>query len=224
MKINCDGTRNVALGCKNSGSVMFYISTDFIFDGSKKEPYKEDDKAVPVNAYGLSKLKGEEAIRKELYRYFIVRTSWLFGKFGRNFVDIILSKAEDEKELRVVFDQFGSPTYTKDLASAIDHLAGVAMENQETGGVYHFCNSGNCSWFKYAEEILRISNRTHVKILPITSQELNRPAPRPPMSILNTEKYCELTDEVPRDWRRALEDYLFNEQNIKRDYVQGTKG
>ncbi|MBN1872343.1 MAG: dTDP-4-dehydrorhamnose reductase [Candidatus Omnitrophica bacterium] len=224
MAVNYEGTHNVALGCKNSGALMFYISTDFIFDGSKSEPYLEDDKAAPVNIYGLSKLKGEEAVRKELYRYCIVRTSWLFGKYGRNFVDIILDKADANKELRVVFDQFGSPTFTKDLSEAISNLMDIASKNKEMGGVYHFCNSGTCSWFKYAEEILKIANRTHVRIVPITSQELNRPAARPPMSALNTEKYCDVTGEVPREWRKALEDYLFNEHKIKRDYVQGNKG
>ncbi|MDD5429037.1 MAG: dTDP-4-dehydrorhamnose reductase, partial [Candidatus Omnitrophica bacterium] len=122
-RINASGTENVAVACKNAGAILIYISTDFVFDGKKKEPYTEEDKTGPLNIYAASKLAGEEAVRKNLKEYFILRTSWLYGAGGKNFVDTIIAKAGTEKELKVVRDQSGSPTYTKDLACAIHRLA-----------------------------------------------------------------------------------------------------
>ncbi len=211
MKINAEGTHNIALGAKEASSTLLYISSDFIFDGEKTSPYKEDDTPNPINTYGLSKFRGETFIRKELDRYFIVRTSWLFGRYGRNFVDIILDKAERRERLKVVVDQFGSPTYTQDLSKALITLTAVAAEGNSAGGVYHFSNGGSCSWYKYAEEILRLGGKRNVAILPITSAELDRPARRPKMSILDTAKYAMLADEVPRSWERALEEYLLSD-------------
>lgn len=220
MRINAEGAKNIALGCNASNAVMFYISSDFVFDGTKDKPYTEDDKPAPLNIYGLSKLIGEEEIRRIIDRYFIVRTSWLFGKHGRNFVDIILDKAAQKKELRVVMDQFGSPTFTKDLSGALERLMQLSSKNKELGGVFHFSNSGNCSWFRYAEEILKIAGRPDARLLPITSAELDRPAKRPGMSVLDTEKYSKLCNVTPRRWQSALQDYLINEQEIKSDYFQ----
>ncbi len=224
MKINAEGTHNIALGCKESKAIMFYISSDFVFDGSKNSTYKEDDRTNPLNAYGLSKLKGEEAVRKELDRYFIVRASWLFGKNGKNFVDIILDKAGQKGALKVVMDQFGSPTFTKDISRALERMVSLALKNRNLGGVYHFANGGSCSWFKYAEEILKIAGKTEAKLLPITSAELDRPAIRPGMSILDTSKYSQLCKETPRKWESALRHYLINEVKIpERNYVQSLK-
>jgi len=223
MKINAEGTHNIVLGCKEINATMFYISSDFVFDGTKKEPYIEEDKPNPLNIYGLSKLKGEESVQKELGRYFIVRTSWLFGKNGENFVDIILDKAERKKELRIVMDQFGSPTFTKDLSAALEKLISFSLKDKALGGIYHFSNSGSCSWYKYAEEILKIAGRSEAKLLPITSAELDRPATRPLMSVLNIDKYSEFCGERPRDWQSALQDYLVNEQRIRKYYVQHFK-
>ena len=223
MKINAEGTHNVALGCKETKAVMFYVGSDFVFDGAKTAPYREDDGTNPLNTYGLSKLKGEEAIRKELERYFIIRTSWLFGKHGRNFVDIVLDKAERKKELRIVMDQFGSPTYTKDLSKAIQNLVQLSLENKGLGGIYHFSDSGSCSWFKYAEEIIKIAGKINAKLLPITTRELERPAVRPGMSILNTDKYSQLCNERPRSWQSALRHYLVHEQGVNATDVRNFK-
>ena len=223
MKINFEGTHNIALGCKQSKAIMFYISSDFVFDGAKDKPYREDDRTNPLNVYGLSKLKGEEAVRKELIRYFIVRTSWLFGKYGKNFVDIILDKAEQKKELRVVMDQFGSPTFTKDLSKALEKMALLALKNKKLAGIYHFCNSGSCSWYKYAEEIIDIAKKDDIRLSPITSAELDRPAIRPKMSILNINKYSKLCNEKPRDWQSALRDYLTKNSKIRKEYVRDFK-
>jgi len=224
MAVNSEGARNIALGCKETGAVMFYISSDFVFDGAKEASYVEDDAPNPLNAYGLSKLKGEEAVRNECERYFIVRTSWLFGKNGKNFVDIILDKADRRQALKVVMDQFGSPTFTKDLAKALEGMASMALKNKRLRGVYHFCNGGNCSWYKYAEEILRAAGKSETPILPMTSLELDRPAARPGMSILNTDKYSQLCGKRPRAWQAALRDYLVNDLPMSgRDYVQSFK-
>jgi len=222
-KINAEGTQNIAMGCRESKAVIFYIGSDFIFDGSKNEPYKEDDKINPLNVYGLSKLKGEEWIRKILDRYFIIRTSWLFGKNGRNFVDIVLDKTERKREMKIVVDQFGSPTYTRDLSEGLERLIALSLKNKDLSGAFHFCNSGSCSWYRYAEEIVRIARRDDAKLLPITSLELDRPAKRPSMSILDTNKYSKLCNDRPRGWQSALQDYLLNEQRIGRDYVPDFK-
>jgi len=224
MKINAEGTRNIALGAKETNALIFYISSDFVFDGEKNTPYKEDDIPNPINAYGLSKFEGESFIRKELDRYFIVRTSWLFGRYGRNFVDIILDKAERKEGLKIVIDQFGSPTYTADLSRAIEKLILIALEQNSIGGVYHFSNSGSCSWYKYAEQIIRIANKADTGITPITSAELDRPAKRPKVSILDTAKYASLTGGSPRSWEAALEEYLFSGLGKQeRNHVQNFK-
>ncbi len=116
-------------------------------------------------------------------------------------------------------DQFGSPTFTKDLSGALEELISLALKNKGLGGVYHFCNSGNCSWYKYAEEILRIAGKLEeVKLLPMTSAELDRPAARPGMAILDIEKYSQLCKEQPRDWETALQDYLINDLKLRKNY------
>ncbi len=221
--INSRGTRNVAYACREAGALMIYVSSDFVFDGVKSEPYTEEDGTNPLNAYGLSKLKGEEAVRSILERYYIVRTSWLFGRYGRNFVDIILDKAERKEELRVVMDQFGSPTYTMDFAEALAFIVNDASRTKDNDGVYHFANKGSCSWFRYAEEILRAAGKRHIPITPITSGELKRPAVRPGMSILNTEKFIGLRGREPRTWQRALQDYLRgHSKSTSRNTARGT--
>ena len=224
MKINSDGTHNIALGAKKAAALIFYISSDFVFDCEKNDPYKEDDTPNPINVYGVSKFKGESFIRKELDRYFIIRTSWLFGRYGKNFVDIILDKAERKEGLRVVIDQFGSPTYTVDLCAALEKLLLLGLEQNSPGGAYHFSNSGSCSWYKYATEIIRLANKSATEIVPITSAELDRPAKRPKTSILNTDKYAMASGSAPRSWESALEDYLFSGLGKQeRNHVQNFK-
>ncbi len=210
MKINAEGARNIALGAKEANALVFYISSDFVFDGEKTSPYKEDDIPNPINVYGASKFNGELFIRKTLDRYFIVRTSWLFGRYGRNFVDIILDKVEKKEELRIVIDQFGSPTYTVDLSAAIDKIMFAGLRQSSMGGIFHFSNNGSCSWYKYAEQIVRLANKTVSGIIPITSEELDRAARRPKMSILNTDKYISFSEKAPRSWESALDEYLFS--------------
>ena len=140
-RVNGTGTQNVALACQKCKAVIAYISTDFVFDGEKKEPYIESDRPNPLSVYGKSKLEGEKHISSLLDRYFIIRTSWLFGKHGRNFVNTILKLAQEKKELRVVNDQIGSPTYTKDLAYAIKRLITDHRSPITDFGIYHISNS-----------------------------------------------------------------------------------
>ncbi|TET46627.1 dTDP-4-dehydrorhamnose reductase, partial [Candidatus Aerophobetes bacterium] len=166
-------------------------------------PYLEFDQPHPISIYGKSKLAGENYVRTLLNRYFIVRTSWLYGYYGRNFVKTILQLASREKELKVVNDQVGSPTYTRDLSEKIKELLPT-----ELYGVYHITNSGNCSWYEFAREILKLADIKRVELKPVTSEELSRPAPRPRFSVL--ENYCLrlALGKSMRDWKEALKDYI----------------
>ena len=210
-KINSEGAGNVALACKRSGAALIYISTDFVFDGRKRNPYKETDKAKPISVYGDSKLKGENFIKKTLNSYFILRTSWLYGKRGKNFVDTIIAKTKTESRLRVVWDQVGSPTSTKSLARAIHRLLNkLTMGRRPTAdgyGIYHLSNSGRVSWYDYAGEILRLV-KSKTKILPITSEGLARPAKRPAMSVMDNSKFYKFTGYRMPGWKVALKEYL----------------
>jgi len=202
-RVNSDGAKNIALACRDNDAVLVYISTDFVFDGKSKTPYKETDETGPLSVYGDSKLKGEEAVQDILKKYYILRTSWLYGKYGKNFVDTILAKAKAEKALKVVDDQVGSPTYTKDLARAIHAL----LDMGKGYGTYHVSNSGSVSWYDYAREILRLAG-SKTKVIPISSEELARPAKRPAMSILDNSKFIEFTGYGMRNWKDALKEYL----------------
>jgi len=214
-RVNFDGTKNVALACSKAGAILIYISTDFVFDGKKKIPYKEEDRPHPINIYGASKLKGEEAIKKILKNYFILRTSWLYGKHGKNFVDTILDKTKREKMLKIVDDQIGSPTYAKDLAKAIHVLLDKICKDKGSRikgqGIYHISNSGSVSWYEYAKEILRLA-RYKTKVVSILSKELTRPARRPAMSILNNSRFIKFTSYRMRHWKEALKEYLSYER------------
>ena len=211
-RINSDGAKNVALAAKSSGASFIYISTDFVFDGKKKRAYKESDRCAPLSAYGASKLKGEESVRKILKRYFILRTSWLYGRNGKNFPDTIIVKAKTESALKVVNDQVGSPTYTKDLSKAIHVLIDKVLTESrkpkaESYGTYHVSNSGSTSWYKYAKKILAMAG-SKTKVIPISSKELNRPARRPAMSVLDNYKFRIFTGYRMRRWEGALGEYI----------------
>lgn len=203
-RINSEGTKNIASACKSAGVILIYISTDFVFDGGKKTPYIETDRPAPLSKYAESKLEGEEYIRGILKNYYILRTGWLYGKNGKNFVDTILEKAKAGNALKVVDDQVGSPTYTKDLAKAIRAL--IDKIGKEPG-IYHVSNSGSVSWYEYAKEILRLKG-VKTQTVPISSEELARPARRPAMSILDNSKFVGITGYKMRDWKKALKEYL----------------
>lgn len=177
-RVNGLACRNLAVACLETKSQLIHISTDFVFDGKKEEPYIEFDKANPINIYGHSKLMGEEYIRQIYPRHFILRTSWLYGQYGNNFVKTMLKLAKENEILRVVDDQKGTPTYTKDLVRVIRLL----MET-EAYGTYHASNNGACTWFEFASQIFSLY-QINKKILSVTAEELKRPARRPQNSVM----------------------------------------
>lgn len=200
--VNGQGAKNVAKGCWDIGSKLIYLSTDYIFDGAKGSPYREDDAPNPQNIYGESKLMGERYIEEILDDYVIVRTQWLYGKHGRNFVETILALAEERDRIEVVHDQQGSPTYTADLSRAI-----ATLVSRNLRGIFHVSNSGSCSWYDFALEIVQLANSSQVEIVPISSTALNRPAKRPLYSILNCQRLEQEAGTEMRSWQKALRDY-----------------
>jgi dTDP-4-dehydrorhamnose reductase len=209
-QVNGQGTRNVALACRELKIPLLYVSTDYVFDGEKKEPYVESDATHPLSAYGESKLEGEKQVSGLLDRYWIVRTSWLFGPKGRNFVQAILEQAKRGATLRVVNDQVGSPTYTEDLAAALE---GILERGRP--GVYHVSNQGFCSWFEFSQEILRQTGRDPSTVIPVPTSAVSRPAHRPKNSRLaNTLLAAEGISLLPL-WQDALRRYLSRIGEIK---------
>ena len=202
-RLNADGARNVAKGAWGAMAKMLCVSTDYVYDGEKTEPYVETDVTGPLNVYGKSKLKGEVEVLNVLPGALIVRTSWLFGKNGPNFVEAILAQVGKKDELSVVSDQVGSPTYTVDLADALARLV-----EADASGTFHAANEGYCSWFDYAREILRLSGAAGINVKPITTEELGRPALRPAYSVLSKGKYGSTTGHRMRGWEESLRDYL----------------
>jgi len=210
--LNMIGTKNIALACQRFDAAMLYISTDYVFDGTKRNPYEEYDPANPMSVYGKSKYCGELIVQQLLDRFFIVRTSWLFGRNGKNFIRTILNIAGRNERLKIVNDQFGSPTYTKDLAASIKVLVGKNSRlNTGLYGTYHITNSGFCSWYDYADYFLKLKHSKSV-IEPATTAELNRPAPRPKYSVLGNLMWELSGFEQVRNWREAVKDYIGEEK------------
>ena len=201
--VNADGVKNVALACRESGIKLVHFSTDYVFDGTKNDPYVEDDVRSPINVYGRSKLKGEEYLTEISDNYLLVRTSWLYGRHGRNFVEAIVERAEKTGKLEVVDDQRGSPTYTVDLAAAVR----VLIEGDHRG-VFHLTNRGVCTWYQFALKILEYKGMENVSIAPIQSAHLGNPAPRPEYSVLSCRKFADATHRTMRFWQIALEEYM----------------
>jgi len=201
--VNAEGMRHVALGAARCGSKVVYLSTDYIFDGKKEKPYLEDDLPNPLNVYGRSKLRGEQYVQELAKDSLIVRTEWLYGKHGNNFVTSILRQAGEKRALSVVNDQIGLPTYTIDLSKAISLLI-----EQGARGIFHVANSDPCSWYDYAQMILKLSGIKRVEVIPISSKEAGRQATRPSYSVLDTQKFRRETGMDLRPWPEALKDYL----------------
>ena len=192
-KINVTGTENIAKICGKLDIPIVYISTDYVFDGTKTTPYEPDDKPDPINNYGLTKLQGEQAVLKYCKKYYIARTSWLYGIHDKNFVETMIS-LKDKPELKVVDDQIGCPTWTVELANGILKL----LKNPY--GIYHICGSGNTTWYGFAKEIFKQCG-FEVNLKPCTTEEYPRPAKRPHYSVMNNSGIC-------RKWESALHDYL----------------
>lgn len=201
MAVNGEGVGYLAMACRDSGALLVQVSTDYVFDGGKGEPYVEDDAPNPLSVYGESKLAGEmnAAFCPE---HLIVRTQWLYGQYGKNFVETMLRLGSEKNELAVVDDQIGSPTWTVDLARAI-----IALIDNGCRGTYHAVNSGYCSWNGFAKAIFEEAGM-NVQVKPMTTTELNRPARRPLYSTLGCTKLAEETGFTAQTWRDALREYL----------------
>ncbi len=200
---NVTGTRNVAQACAEAGALMLHVSTDYVFDGRQDRQYQEMDQPNPINIYGQTKLLGERYIQLALNRYFIVRTSWLFGPRGKNFVATIRSLARKGPELRVVGDQRGCPTYTRHLAAKLAELV-----ETEAYGIYHVTGAGDCSWYEFAESIVKLSGIDYVRLVSICSEECGRPARRPANSALQNQQLKRLGMGLLPHWKEALAEYL----------------
>ena len=201
-RVNGLGTRNVALACRDAGAALLNVSTNEVFDGLKGEPYVESDTPNPVNAYGRSKLAGEEEARAALDRIYVVRTAWLYGGGERDFPSKILAAAARQAELTVVTDEIATPTHARPLAKAIARLV-------KTGayGVYHFTNSGECSRFEWAREVLRLAGRSDVAMNQTTLAAYNPYPPKPPYTVLRNETGARLGIEL-RPWQEALVEHF----------------
>jgi dTDP-4-dehydrorhamnose reductase len=194
----------LAARCSEIGATLVHVSTDYVFSGRSIRPYREDDPVDPVNAYGRAKLAGERRAFEEGDEVLVVRTSWVFGAGGSNFVDTILKRVEaGGRELSVVNDQVGRPTFAGDLAAAIRSL----VERRVTG-IVHFANGGDATWYELARETLQLSGREDVVLKPVATKEFPRPALRPRHSVLDTALYERLTKIAARPWREALAAYL----------------
>lgn len=193
--INVKGSENLAKICGKLDIPLVYISTDYVFDGTKNTPYTPEDVPNPQNVYGRTKLLGEEAVKKFCKKYYIVRTSWLYGHHGKNFVQTMISLAEKGEQIKVVDDQVGCPTWTVELANGILRLL------QKPYGTYHVCGSGSTSWYGFAKEIFEQAGMENVDLKPCSSEESPRPAKRPAYSVMANDNLC-------RNWQAALHDYL----------------
>jgi dTDP-4-dehydrorhamnose reductase len=200
-KINVDGTKNVALAAKAVDATLIYISTDYVFDGTKKdELYKVDDQTNAQNEYGRTKLLGEQVVQEILEKYYIIRTSWVFGQYGHNFVFTMQRLAQTHKQITVVDDQLGRPTWTRTLAEFMTFV----VKEKAPFGVYHLSNENSCSWYQFAKEILK---DTDVEVLPVDSSQYPQKATRPKYSVMDLSKAEALGFTIPT-WEQALEQLL----------------
>ncbi len=200
--VNATGPRYIAAAAKECGARVIHISTDFVFDGTGDRPYVEDDQTNPLSEYGRTKLEGERNIQDFCNSFLIVRTSWLFGHKGINFASKMLELAEHKKELSIVTDEIGSPTYTPDLAKALWTLI-----KQECEGIINVSNGDSCSRYEWAEYIFKTLGY-NIKINPIKSSEYKRPAKVPLNSTLNCQKLATTTGMRMRSWQEAVTEYL----------------
>jgi dTDP-4-dehydrorhamnose reductase len=199
--VNRDGARNVSIVARELGAKLCYLSTDYVFDGAANRPYEPEDPIHPLNIYGASKAAGEKAVQEEAGHWLTARTSWLFGVARPSFPEKILRAADSQPQLKVVADQVGSPTYSRDLARVIRELV-----RADTRGVLNITNSGSCSWFEFAKETLRRAGH-NTPVYPITSAEAGRPARRPANSVLSP-KALAAHGITLRSWQEALAVYL----------------
>ena len=200
--VNAIGPKNLAVACNKLNIPLIHVSTDYVFDGSKTTPLSEEDKLGPKTAYGKTKLEGEKFVQENTKKYFILRTAWLFGINGKNFVKTMINLSKKNNVLKVVNDQKGCPTYCYDLALAIKQLL-----NSDKYGIYHLTNKGELSWYDFAKKIFELSNIT-INVKPVTTEEFPRPAPRPHYSVLSNQKWINAGFTPMKNYEDALKDYL----------------
>ena len=200
--VNGLGVQNLCLLCQEHNIPLVHFSTDYVFDGTKPGPYTIYDRTNPINAYGRSKLLGEKYILWLLSKFYLIRTSWLFGLQGKNFIETMLELGQKQKQVSVVTDQRGCPTWTR-------HLAEASIDLIETGryGIYHVTNSEPTSWFDFTKEIFRLSGIS-TAVMPVTSEQFPRPAKRPSNSVLDTFPLKEVIGRDMSSWKEALREYL----------------
>ena len=201
-QVNVEGTRSLAMACRRLDCKMIYISTDYVFDGAGERPWEPEDACHPISVYGRSKYEGELAVQEILEKYFIVRVTWTFGINGKNFVKTMLRLARDHDTLKVVDDQFGSPTYTADLAVLLADMVGT-----DRYGIYHAASEGVCSWYEFACTIFRMA-ALPVKVLPVTTAQYGARAARPANSRMSKEKLTARGFQTLPHWQDALGRYL----------------
>lgn len=210
LKLNRDAIENLVLVAKIKNCKIIHISTDYVFDGSKKSPYKEDDTPNPLNYYGVTKLEGEKILKEQFEDYFIVRTSWLYGEDGKNFVLTMIKLMNEREKINVVYDQVGTPTYTEDLAQ---FLLFLVKSNCNKFGIYHFSNEGETSWYEFAKKIYEFAKekkivKENVIISPIPTSEFPSKAKRPLYSVLSKEKVKSTFGYNIRNWDEALKECI----------------
>ena len=224
-KLNKDGPCNIARVARKIGTKLIHISTDYVFGGNGNSPYTEDGEKNPLGVYGLTKSEGEDLIRKEMTQYFIIRTAWLYGFDGKNFVYTMTKLMNERPEIKVVNDQRGTPTCAVDLASAIlrlidktDHAKGfIGSGSTPAFGIYHFTNAGETTWYEFAKEIYRVGKKTgritnECNVMPCTSEEFPSNVTRPSYSVLAKEKIISgLKIRIP-SWQSSLEKFMKNKR------------
>lgn len=211
--VNAKGVQNIAVSAKKIDAVLIHISTDYVFDGKKTSPYLEDDKASPQTVYGKSKLEGEELIASHCDKFQIFRIAWLYGIHGNNFVKTIRSIAHkkmlENQPLTVVNDQFGTPTYTREVCAQV-----LKMIDQPHYGIFHCTNEGFCTWYDFASEIVKAAG-IDVQLLPCTTEAFPRPAPRPLYSVLENAHLKKLDLNIMKNWKEAFQSFLIDELKCK---------
>jgi dTDP-4-dehydrorhamnose reductase len=203
--VNAEAVKNIAHACRGKNITIVHFSTDYVFDGTGNRPYVEEDICNPISVYGASKLAGENHLRTITDNYILIRTAWLYGAKGKNFVQAILDRAKATGKLTVVDDQTGSPTCTRDLAAATELLI-----DKHARGIFHVTNRGNCTWYEFAKRILKEARLDTVEISPIKTAELQRAAVRPAYSVLGMQKFITATGKTMQPWQLAFQDYYKN--------------
>ncbi|TFE29096.1 dTDP-4-dehydrorhamnose reductase [Cohnella luojiensis] len=201
-RVNAIGTRNLTLAANEIGAKLCYLSTDYVFDGTASQPYNEYDNTNPQSVYGKSKRAGEVLLQSIGHRYFIVRTSWVYGNYGNNFVKTMMKLATERDSISVVHDQVGSPTYTYDLGRFL-----IELVQTEAYGIYHASNTGTCTWYEFAQAIFQESGLS-MQVEPCTTEQFPRPAPRPAYSVLDHSAIRQNGLQDLRPWREGLRAFL----------------